>query len=195
MGLTLKEFSGDFESYEPGTYQAKCYIMADIGTQVYEGKGNKKVVISWELEEKMADGRPFVISKTYGAFLSQNSILRKDLESWRGKVFSKEELEGFDMCKILGKNCLLGIIKNEKNKMVIKSVSALPKNTILMEGHNAPVALDLDHEAFNRDDFEMLPEWIRRYAEDSPEYAALQNPLYAAPASEVALDSEEEIAF
>ena len=50
----------------------------------------------------MEDGRPFAVSKTYTASLFEAAALRKDLESWRGKSFTEEELGGFDISKLLG---------------------------------------------------------------------------------------------
>jgi len=38
-----------------------------------------------------------MISKRYTMSLGEQSTLRKDLESWRGKKFTPEELQGFDL--------------------------------------------------------------------------------------------------
>ncbi|MHA1379626.1 MAG: hypothetical protein ACTSRG_14730 [Candidatus Helarchaeota archaeon] len=45
--------------------------------------------------------------------LHAKATMRKFLESWRGKKFTKEELEGFDLQKILGKPCQLQIIHSD----------------------------------------------------------------------------------
>ncbi len=50
----------------------------------------------------MEDGRPFGVFKTYTASLFEAAALRKDLESWRGKSFSEQELKGFDITNLIG---------------------------------------------------------------------------------------------
>src|SRR3990167_2490369 len=42
----------------------------------------------------------------------EKANLRKHLEAWRGKKFTKEELDGFDVEKLLGVNCQLQVIHN-----------------------------------------------------------------------------------
>jgi len=45
--------------------------------------------------------------------LHEKSALRKDLESWRGKKFTRDEEMGFDIERLIGVNCLLNITHNE----------------------------------------------------------------------------------
>ena len=56
-----------------------------------------------------------MLTKKYTLSLGEQANLRKDLESWRGKPFSAEELAGgFDLEHLYGINCLLGI-QHEQN--------------------------------------------------------------------------------
>jgi hypothetical protein len=59
-------------------------------------------------------GKPFMVSKFYTLSLNEKASLRKDLQSWRGKPFTEEELKGFDVEKLIGANCLLNIVEYEK---------------------------------------------------------------------------------
>ena len=69
---------------------------------------------------KMKDGRPFAIFKNYTLSWSEKANLRLDLQSWRGKPFTQEEMQRFDLKNVLGAWCMLNIIerpgKND-NKM------------------------------------------------------------------------------
>ena len=98
MSLTIKS-EGDFEALAVGQYDGVCYRIVDMGTreEVYKDNPPKKrttVQITFELpNEKMDDGRPLSISRTYTQSLFESSALRKDLVSWRGKNF-RYYLEG-----------------------------------------------------------------------------------------------------
>ncbi len=105
---------------EAGTTQAVCCGVWDIGLQPHEYKGEKKikhdVVIAWELAELINSpeseyhGKPYMLSKTYTLSLFEGANLRKDLESWRGTPFTETEVnEGFDVEKLYGINCFVGI--------------------------------------------------------------------------------------
>ena len=87
---------GSFTPVPAGSHLAVCYRIIDLGTQKVvfqnENKFLRKVMVSWELpDEKMDDGRPFVISKRYTWSMHEKATLRKHLEAWRGKGFSEED--------------------------------------------------------------------------------------------------------
>jgi hypothetical protein len=107
------------ELHPPGLTQAVCVFVEDVGFQktVYKGseKVNRKVVIVWESEAKMKDGRPFLISKRYTASLFEKAQLRIDLESWRGRQFSQEELAAFDLDVVKGANAFINIVHETHN--------------------------------------------------------------------------------
>ena len=108
----------NFESMPLGMHQAVCAFVEDIGIQEgsYLGKPIRRhqIVICWELAEKMTKGdnlgKPFMISKFYTLSLNEKANLCKDLESWRGRGFTADEKDGFDVEKLIGANCFLNII-------------------------------------------------------------------------------------
>lgn len=124
MSLTASDKGGaDFEMTPEGTYVARCYKIIDLGTQkgseAYGGKEQHKVMIGWELldnDVKMEDGRPFTVNQFYTVSLHEKSKLRKDLEAWRGKKFTAEELAGFDLANVLGVYCMLQVVHSEDGK-------------------------------------------------------------------------------
>ncbi len=119
MALIAKNSGGSFEPIPTGIHQAVCYAVYDIGNHrgEYQGKTvtRHQIVVCWELDCAMQDGRPFGMSKFYTLSLHEKATLRKDLESWRGKKFTPEELDGFDVEKLIGVNCTLNIIDEPKD--------------------------------------------------------------------------------
>lgn len=125
MSLTATDKGGDdFEMTPEGQYTARCYRIIDLGTQTvtnsYGTKEKHKVMISWELigddDPKMEDGKPFSVHKSYTVTLSEKGNLRPDLEHWRGKKFTPQELDGFDLSKVLGQYCTIQVIHDETGK-------------------------------------------------------------------------------
>jgi hypothetical protein len=126
---------GDFEKAPTGTQQAVCVFVFDIGWQKGEYAGVEnilpKIIVCWESVEIMTTGefagKPFMLSKYYTLSLHEKANLRKDLESWRGKAFTPEELDGFDVERLVGANCLLNVVATEKDKRKISAIMPLPK--------------------------------------------------------------------
>ena len=79
--------------------------------------------------------------------LSEKANLRKDLESWRGKAFTAEELKGFDIEKLIGVNAMASIIHNQSGDRTYANISSISK---LMKGLQ-PMATENKRT---------LPEWI-----------------------------------
>ena len=111
-----------------GPQPAVCSAVFDIGEEWSEkyNKLSHKVVIFWELAEAMEDGRPFMLSCKYTASLSEKANLRRDLEAWRGRAFTSDELKGFDLAKLVGVNCTLNVMHQTgtdgKVRAVVKGV-------------------------------------------------------------------------
>jgi hypothetical protein len=119
----------DFVPCPPGAWSAVCCDVVDLGVLKvsFGGKEKKqhKIYISWQIEEVMADNKPFLATKRYTLSLHEKSGLRKDLESWRGRPFSPEELEGFDLEKLIGVPCMLSVVENRKDGKVYGNVTSI----------------------------------------------------------------------
>lgn len=145
----------EFVKISAGTVQACCYDVWDIGLQeVKSPEGIKiqhKVIIGWEVNELMTEGKHqgkrMVISRRYTLSLHEKATLRKDLEAWRGKAFTPEELKGFDIEKLIAVNCMLSIVHSEDGKYAnVGSVSKLMKGLEVMKPENS----------------RSIPEWIQK---------------------------------
>lgn len=170
--MKLSDKGGDLEQPEAGSYAAMCFKMIDLGTQEGEYKGapisRRQMVVSWEITEKMSDGKPFIMSRFYTSSLNEKANLRKDLEAWRGQPFTEVELDGFNPKILLGTSCLLSLTKNEKGKVRVSSVSKLPKGMVAPALAEPIVYLDLDE--FDQKVFDGLSDWFKKTIVQSPEY-------------------------
>ena len=160
---------GDFEQCPAGSFAARCYQIIDLGHQTFEWKGEAKVApkvrITWELNEMMSDGRPFSISREYTASIGDKANLRKDLEAWRGRPFSAEELRNFSLENVLGAPCLLGIVHkpskdNSKVYANVGSIMALPKGMPSPELVNPAVKFDIG--TFDQKVFDGLSSYVQK---------------------------------
>lgn len=178
MGLTVTESGGGtFQSAPPGTHIARCIRIIDIGTHhgEYQGKPNvrKQILIFWELpDEAMDDGKPFIASKFYTASLSEKATLRADLESWRGKAFTEDELAGFDLKAILNQPCMLSIIDKKGGGTKVGGVMKLPKGTNVALATNEVYAFDIDD--WDEARFESFSDGIKRLITESDEFKAMK---------------------
>jgi hypothetical protein len=105
---------------------------------------------------------PMVIGKQYTMSLNEKANLRADLESWRGKIFTKEELNGFNLMNILGKPCMIGVTHNQSGDKTYANVSAvmgLSKGIPAPKAANEPVAYSIDEHDENA--FQKLPAWLQ----------------------------------
>jgi hypothetical protein len=179
MSLTAKESGSTFQKVAPGAYPARCFRLIDIGTQRGEWAGKPTVrhqcIISWELPNELIEtgeyaGKPYSVSKFYTISLNEKANLRKDLESWRGREFTKEELDGFDLKNILGKPCMVSVI-HEKDKVKVSGVMAMPKGLKLPEQINPSFWFDISDFDFEK--FEALSDGIKAMIQKSDEYKML----------------------
>jgi len=127
----------DFDPAPEGLFSAVCCDVVEKGEQpskFQEGKMVNKVQVRWQLGEEAGyrdDGKPWLVVKTYTASLNERATLRQDLERWRGKRFSEEELKGFDLDKLIGAPCLIQLMHNtsEVGRVYanVEAITPLPK--------------------------------------------------------------------
>jgi hypothetical protein len=128
----IAKASSDGQTVQPapeGTHQAVCVDVVDKGLLETTWQGVKKqqhkIDVAWQIGENRDDGKPFLVFKRYTLSLGEKANLRKDLESWRGKKFTREEEAGFDVEKLVGANCLLNILHNVSGDRTYANVQAV----------------------------------------------------------------------
>lgn len=202
-----------FQIAPAGTHLARLYRIIDLGTQMrdYEGKVtmSRKAKFFWELHGENAagkpllttEGKPLIQSKEYTLSLGEKANLRRDLEAWRGKAFSEDELKGFDIKTVLGQFCMINISHRDKGDVTyadLKGVSAVPaiyKKAGLPDGINPVVLFSLDN--FDQQLFDSLSESIKDTIRKSPEYRSLNNASqdYAAASGGSVANLDDDIPF
>jgi hypothetical protein len=125
MAIIARGKSRDFAPAPEGLHRAVCVDVVDLGMVDGQFGRKHKVMLSWQIEETMDNGKPFLVSKRYTLSLHKKSALRPDLESWRGKPFSEVEAEGFDLEKLLGANAQLNIVHNKVDDATFANISAV----------------------------------------------------------------------
>lgn len=112
-----------------GLWNAVCIDVVDLGIVTSEYQGKKRAMhkcrLVWELEALMVNGMRFLVGKQYTVSLHAKAQLYKDLVAWRGKPFTSEELDGFDIEKVLGIPCRILVVQNEKNGEIYGNVQTI----------------------------------------------------------------------
>ncbi len=138
MAIVAKA-GASFTPCPAGTHAVVCCDVVDLGLieSNFGGKTKKqhKVRIVWQTDEKRDDGKPHLASRRYTLSLHEKASLRKDLEAWRGRPFTDEELQGFDVESVIGVPCLLSVIQEARSGTIYANVNALMR---LPKGMAAP---------------------------------------------------------
>jgi len=173
MGYKVSDKGGDRVKIEPGTYSARCFRVVGIGTQQTPFGEKRQLIISWELPTELIvggdwDGKPMGVHKFYTETLNERSNLRKDLELWRGRAFTPEELDGFELENLLGAPCLVTVVATETDGRKVGSVTAAPKGLEVPEAVNPLVIWETDTGTSRM--LDDLPDWLRDHVMKSEEF-------------------------
>ena len=198
-GIIVEDKGGNFERCPAGMHLARCYRIIDLGTQKSEYMGQvkyqHKIVIGWEIHGMnddgttiiMQDGRPFSIFKNYTLSWSEKANLRLDLQSWRGKPFTQEEMRRFDLKNVLGAFCMLNVIDRPSadGSKTYSNVNGVTPVPAMIKQNGLPAAVN-KNELFNiaEPDMEMFNGFtdnLKQKITSSPEWEKLQG---AEPAKE-----------
>ena len=192
MSLIVEDTGGSFESTPTGSHLARCYRIVDVGTQKSEYQGQvkylRKVMLGWEIHGvnddgtpiKMKDGRPFAMFKNYTMSWSDKATLRIDLQAWRGKPFSAEEMRRFDLKTVLGAWCMLNVVERQGNdgKMYVNVANISPVPAMIKQA-GLPAAVNKNEMfSLSEPDMEMFNTFsdsLKKKIQASPEWEKLQN--------------------
>ncbi len=171
------------QSFTPapvGVHQAVCVDIEDLGKieskfldeRTGKNKIQHKVKVYWQIEELRDDGKRFVLSKRYTLSLHEKAALRHDLEAWRGRAFTEDELQGFDVESVLGANCLLNVqhrLSDDKTRTYANVVSIMP----LVKG--MPKLVDEGYVRWVKDS--PVQSTQAQQSDETPEYAPVEREL------------------
>lgn len=211
MSFIVEDKGGSFERCPPGMHLARCYRIVDLGTQQSEYMGQvkflHKLMVAWEIHGveddgqplRMQDGRPFSIFKNYTLSWSEKANLRLDLQSWRGKPFTQEELRRFDLKNVLGAWCMLNIIEapSKTGNKIFSNVNGITPVPSVIKQSGLPEPVN-KLELFNLQDPDMnmfngFSDNLKAKITASPEWQKLQNK--GTPAPRQPGEDDEDIPF
>jgi hypothetical protein len=216
MSFYVEDKGGNFERCPAGMHLARCYRIVDLGTQKSEYMGQvkylHKIMLGWEIHGmdddgtpiKMNDGRPFAIFKNYTLSWSEKANLRLDLQSWRGKPFTQEEMRKFDLKNVLGAWCMLNVIERAgQDNKTYTNVNGVTPVPAMIKQNGLPTAVN-KNELFKIDepDMEMFngfSEHLKAKISTSPEWQKLQGktpaPEPKAAPAKPAFEDDDDIPF
>ena len=178
--------TGDFKLPPPGSFLARLYRIIDLGTQTTEWMGKKKmqrkVLCMFELHGEdndgnplvMDDGKPMVVSKRYTLSLDEKATLLKDLQAWRGKEFTQEELDGFSLEVLLGKFCMVSITHSEYQDKTYANIASISQVPAALKKLGEPVGVNetlmFSIDPWDREKFDKLSQGLQDLIKKSAEY-------------------------
>lgn len=120
---------GAFTPHPVGLHQMVCCDVIDKGVEDTPYGPKKKVVIVWESVETNDKGQRMTVRQKYTASLNEKAKLRHDLESWRGRAFTTDELRLFDLENLIGANAMVNVVHrpDSKGKTWANVASLAPK--------------------------------------------------------------------
>ena len=203
MALVAKESGSSantFFNVPSGMHLARCYRVIDLGTQKSEYLGQikhlPKVMLQFEVFGEDENGKPLTtpkgeplsVTKNFTLSLSEKATLRKDLQTWRGREFTADELRGFELKNVLGAWAMLSIVKavgnNGKDYSNIQAILSVPpqiKKAGLPEGHNPLLIFSIDEPDMTA--FDTFRDGLKEKIMSSPEWQAKNGKDSSKPSS------------
>lgn len=139
----IAKAGANYEAAPAGAHPAVCVDVVDLGVMetTFGGKTTKghKVNVVWQIDERNSYGKYFQVRRRYTLSLHKKASLRKDLESWRGRPFTDEELRGFDLEALIGIPCLLSVVQETSDGSVYANVNGVMR---MAKGMQAPPVED-----------------------------------------------------
>ena len=188
MEMMIVDYLKPREPFKAGNHVARCYSVIDLGTHSGEWQGrvtvSRHVLITFEVpifrhEEKLPDGTvlnmPKVYGKRYSISMSPKSNLRKHLESWRGGVFTADEIKGFNLFSLIGVPACIQIIHEKQDDGSIRDslagITSVPEGleTPRQENPDLPYAFDMAAKRWPPFPAKM-PEWVKNKIRESREW-------------------------
>jgi hypothetical protein len=124
-------------------YAMTCIDIVDLGMIETEWQGQKRLkhrvffrFFGGEFFEG-SDGkpRPHWVDAYFTLTLSEKGSLRPFLEAWRGQAFTEEELQGWNILRVLHAPALVQIVHNKSNERTYANIASIMR---IPKGMDAP---------------------------------------------------------
>lgn len=203
MSLSVSDTGSGFELPPAGVHPVRCFALIDLGTQTsnWQGKETRQAKVQFRFEllgdDRMSDGRPYLITRRLTASLSEKATLRALLKSWRGRDFTPAELAKFDLKSVVGAYALANIVREDRNGNAyanLASLMPLPKGMPKPDPVNEALVFDLSSP--DNATLEKLSPKMQETIIASPEGTAWMNGSPTAPDVQTgAADFDDDIPF
>ncbi len=174
------------ELIKQGNHPAYLYSIVYLGTQIseYQGKETQRQRIWIEFEfptitveyEDKESGEKKSFVKTKGMeltlSLSEKGNLLPFIEGFIGRNLTAEELQGYDVCELIGKPALVNIT-HRQSKDGSKTYDTIASVNPPIEGMQMPEQVNPSREIGKsewEEEMENLPEFIQAKIKESNEY-------------------------
>src|SRR4051794_3684689 len=166
-----------------GNHVARLYQIIHVGTvpSTYKGEArmSDQIRLTFELcnekkEFKEGEGeKPLSISTRFETYsMGKKSNLRKLVEGMSGISLHDDEAYNFDFDALLGQECLLNVVHNERDGNIyanIQGASPLPKGMTAPELVNEKRFIDVNE--LTEEQLATLPEFLQEKIKSSIEWA------------------------
>jgi len=184
MSFTATDKS-DYKPIPEGIHRAVCSALIDLGYQEAFGRIKPQLLMRFEFPDcrvnREMDGQqvsePMIKWQFYTNSLNKKANLRRDLEGWRDRGFTKEELVGFDVGNIVGHACQISIIHDHSGDQVKDKIRTIGK----FMGDDPKPQPELTIIRYSKEEGEieqwnLLPDWIQEKITQAAEEDITQPP-------------------
>lgn len=203
----------EFDPCPAAMHIARCIRLIDLGTTMdtmYQ-KEKHSVFVMWEVPGELhtytikgKDNQPdkeviepFTVGKFYNMSLSDGSHLRNDLQSWRGRAFTPEELQGFNPQKMVGAPCMINVVHKPKKapktgvNAEVVSVTPMPKGMEAPAQVHPGVYFSLEPELFDPVILNDMSSGLKARILQSNEYREIEAIYQASQVEQQAATSQQ----
>lgn len=188
-----------------GEHPATLVGIVDLGRQRsrsdYATEGTRQVMFIFELHgpARSIDGSPLLLSATFDWSMEENSVLRRNIENWRGAHLRVADFgpEGFRIRNLLGKSGLVSVHHRvEAGKVHPGFASIRPMRSSLVTSPESEfVLVMLTREEFNASDFVKLPNALQSKICGTREYGELLGNLAASEMVTLGLLDQSDLQY
>lgn len=203
--ITVPLQQQEFAISPEGPQPAACYGVVLMGTFDGPFGKKKKIRLMYELhgDEKMSDGRPFVISADFNFSSNEKASLRLFIEKWRGRNYTNSELKetnGLPISKLVGQPAYMDIVHETKDDRTYANIQTImrPPPGTKIDLHNDLVIYSVD----NHDElaFQKLSPRLQEKIKTTEEWkirtGAIPNPAHQQqPETSIPSDWDDSIPF
>ena len=129
--ITARGSESKFKAHDEGQFVGQCVDTIDLGEKVQDFPGTKPYLaqtcaLVFRTGEKNPDTGEFIdVAREFTVSMGEKANLRKFLEQWRGRPYTKEQIEaGVPLDKLTGNHALLTIAHRTSAKQRVYATIA-----------------------------------------------------------------------